>query len=364
MNKEIIRLIPGPVSVPKSILKTYSANYASADIDTDFLDLYNRTEKKIQQILGTQNSVIMQTGEGMLGLWGALKNCLTPGSKVLALCNGVFGDGIADMAESIGANVKRFSVPYNTTEINYSDFEKAVAEFEPFMITTVHCETPSGILNPLEEIAKIKQKYQVPLFCVDSVASSGGTPVDADKCAIDLCLNGSQKCFSAPPEMTMVSVSSKAWEIIEKVNYKGYDAFLPFKNAQKNFYFPNTMSWHGVAALEAASDLILNEGLENVYNRHKTAQEFCIRKLSEMGLELFADKNAVKSPTVTAVMLPKNIDFDTFNKACLSKGIALASSYGPLAGRIFRIGHMGAQSDLKLLEVGMTRLGEAIEALK
>lgn len=364
MNKEIIRLIPGPVSVPKSILKTYSANYASADIDTEFLELYNRTENKIQQILGTQNSVIMQTGEGMLGLWGALKSCLKPGSKVLALCNGVFGDGIADMAESIGAEVKRFSVAYNTTQINYTEFEKAVIDFEPLMITAVHCETPSGILNPLERIAKIKEKHNVPLFCVDSVASAGGAPVDADRCAIDLCLNGSQKCFSAPPEMTMVSVSTKAWEIIEQVNYKGYDAFLPFKNAQKNFYFPNTMSWHGIAALEVASDLILNEGLENVYKKHLAAQEFCINKLSELGLELFADKNAVKSPTVTAVMLPGNIDFATFNQACLSKGVALAGSYGPLAGKIFRIGHMGSQSDLRLLEVGMARLGEAIAALK
>ncbi|MDD2998132.1 MAG: aminotransferase class V-fold PLP-dependent enzyme [Candidatus Riflebacteria bacterium] len=360
MNNIIVSLIPGPVSVPDKVLAVYRNNYGSPDLDKDFLDLYNQTEQKLQQILGTQNRVIMQTGEGMLGLWGALKSCLKPGDRVVSVCTGVFGYGIAEMAESIGATVRKLSLPYNETVSDIAELEKLVAEFKPVMITAVHCETPSGTLNPLSEIARIKRTHGVRLFCVDSVASAGGMPVEVDRHLIDLCLNGSQKCLSAPPSMTFVALSNAAWEIIDRVNYIGYDAFKPFKNAQRDFYFPNTMYWHGIAALDAAATLILEEGLKAVFKRHRQAMEYCIGRVTQMGLELYAAPHAVKSPSVTAVKLPVNTDWAQFDARCRSKGLAIAGSYGPLAGHVFRIGHMGSQADIRLLETGMNILESVI----
>ena len=115
MSESILSFIPGPVSVPYIVLDAMCKNYGSGDLDRNFLETYNSAESKLQQILGTKNSVIMQTGEGMLGLWGALKSCLKPGDKVLAICTGVFGFGIADMAESLGAEVIRYELEYNQT---------------------------------------------------------------------------------------------------------------------------------------------------------------------------------------------------------------------------------------------------------
>jgi len=356
MGKITASFVAGPVSVPDKVLAAYHKNYGSADLDTEYLELYNATEKKLQTILGTRNQVMIQTGEGMLGLWGALKSCLKPGDRVVAVCTGVFGYGIADMAETVGAEVRRFALPYNETVADCSELEKIVAEFKPLMITVVHCETPSGTLNPLGEIARIKKTHGVPLLCVDTVASAAGVAVDADAHAIDLCLNGSQKCMSAPPDMTFVAISEPAWEIIDRVNYAGYDAFKPFRHAQKNFYFPNTMFWHGLAGLSTAADLILHEGLEAVFDRHVQAQSYCIDRLKRMGIELFPAATAVNSPTVTAANIPAGLSWEEFDRRCRERGLAVAGSYGPLAGKVFRIGHMGRQADLKLLEHGLNIL--------
>ena len=319
MKKYSVNLVPGPVIVPNKVLEMYSKPYPSPDLDKDFLLLYNSTEKKLQEILETKNQIMIQTGEGMLGLWGALKSCLKPEDKVLAICTGVFGFGIADMAQSIGANVKRLEFGYNETISDFNEIEKWIDLFKPKMITMVHCETPSGTLNPLEKIGELKEKYSTPLLCVDSVASAGGTPVEVDKNHIDLCLNGSQKCLSAPADMTFVSISPKAWEIIEDVNYIGYDAFKPFKTAQENFFFPCTPHWHGVAALNTAASLILDEGLQNCYNRHEQVAKLCRKHLIDAGFELFPKEGAILSPTVTAVNIPEKISWQTFQEKLLSK---------------------------------------------
>ncbi|MBU1108147.1 MAG: aminotransferase class V-fold PLP-dependent enzyme [Candidatus Riflebacteria bacterium] len=360
MKKRLISLIPGPVSVSESVLAAACHDFGSPDLDRDFLELYNQTESRLQKILGTKNSIIIQTGEGMLGLWGALKSCLRPGDRVVAVCSGVFGYGIADMAEAIGAEVKRLTLPYDQTFNETGELERLVAEFKPLMITAVHCETPSGTLNPLAEIARIKREQGVQLLCVDTVASAGGVPVEADKYQIDLCLNGSQKCLSAPPNMTFVGVSQAAWEIISEVNYVGYDAFKPFKSAQDDFYFPNTMYWHGTAALNAAAGLILDEGLDNVYRRHIEAMYYCIERSHNMGLELYAAADAIKSPTVTALKVPQNVEWNTLQRLCRENGLAIAGSYGCLADKVMRIGHMGTQADLKQLKPGMDILEKVL----
>ncbi|GAB4272573.1 MAG: aminotransferase class V-fold PLP-dependent enzyme [Candidatus Rifleibacteriota bacterium] len=353
MNRIKYSLVPGPVSVPEPVLKAMAINYGSGDLEPEFLELYKRTELKLKKILNTENSVIMQTGEGMWGLWGALKSTLRPGDRVVSVCTGVFGYGIADMAEKLGANVERLELEYDSTVNDKQALLQLLEQHKPLMITAVHCETPSGTLNPLKVVAEAKREAGVSLLCVDSVASAGGVPVDADENLIDLCLNGSQKALSAPPSMSFVSISPAAWKRIAEVGYEGYDAFLPFRNAKEDFFFPNTPYWHGIAALEAAADLILSEGLENVYRRHLDCMNYCHERIRKMGLTLFGSSEAILSPTVTAVKLPENIEWKKFNEACRAKGLALAGSYGKLSGKVFRIGHMGNQARLELLKKGL-----------
>ncbi len=174
MKTYSIPMVPGPVVVPPKVLEAYQNNYGSADLETEFIDLYNKAEANLQQIMGTRNKVAIQSGEGMLALWAALKSCLVPGDPVLSIATGVFGDGIGDMAAVVGAEVKKIKLNYNQTISDIQAIEKAVIEFKPKMITAVHCETPSGTLNPLADLGRLKKECGVPLFYVDAVASMGG----------------------------------------------------------------------------------------------------------------------------------------------------------------------------------------------
>ncbi|GBC60448.1 alanine--glyoxylate aminotransferase family prot ein [Desulfonema ishimotonii] len=355
-----IPMIPGPVKVPEAVLKACGVNYGSPDLEPEFLELYNQTEAGLRQILGTENPVVIQTGEGMLALWSALKSCIVPGDRVLSVATGVFGYGIGDMAASVGAEVRTIGLEYNRTLGDLAAVEKAIADFRPKMITVVHCETPSGTLNPVAELGKLKQRYGVPLLYADVVASAGGAPVLADEWGLDLALGGSQKCLSAPPCMSFLSVSDAAWEIAEQVGYVGYDALKPFREAQKSFYFPYTPCWQGMAALNTAAELLLTEGLENSFVRHEKAAAYCRQRVTEMGLSLFPAPDAVPSPTVTAVNVPENTTWDALDAALRKKGLAVAGSYGPLAGKVFRLGHMGTQADTELVRQAADVLAEVI----
>jgi aspartate aminotransferase-like enzyme len=344
-----IPMVPGPVKVPPDVLQAYLVDYASGDLERDFLDLYNQTEANLLEIFATKNKIAIQTGEGMLALWGALKSCLLPGDRVLSIATGVFGYGIADMAASIGTQVKTVGLPYNETIHDWAQIESAIVDFKPKMITVVHCETPSGTLNPLEKLGELKRKYGVPLIYADVVASLGGTPVLTDEWSIDLALGGTQKCLSAPPNMAFLTISEEAWEIINQVGYVGYDALKPFQSAQQEFYFPYTPYWHGMAVLHKATQVLLSEGLAASYERHVVVSAYCRERLVKMGLTLFPAENAIPSPTVTAVQVPTGIQWPELDGRFRQHGLVVGGSYGPLAGKVFRLGHMGSQADMDLV---------------
>ena len=358
-----IPMVPGPVKVAQDILEAYQINYGSADLESEFLDLYNQTEANLKTIMSTKNQVVIQTGEGMLALWGALKSCLAAGDRVLSIATGVFGDGIGDMAAAIGAEVRKISLPYDETIADTDHIKSAIKSFSPKMITVVHCETPSGTLNPLAEISELKKDLEVPLLYVDAVSSIGGAPVLTDDWNIDLCLGGSQKCLSSLADMAFLSVSDRAWEIIEQVDYVGYDALKPFRTAQSDHYFPYTPNWHGVAGLNTGAELILEEGLSNSYKRHHENAQICRNEIAQMGLALFPSADAIPSPTVTAVKVPQGVSWQEFDIKLRQQGLVVAGSYGPLTDKIFRLGHMGMQADIDLVTQALSVIRNVLDQL-
>jgi len=360
MNTYPIPMVPGPVMVPEAIRQVYMEPYGSGDLETEFFELYTRTQRRLKSIFASRDDIVIMSGEGMLALWSALKSCLVPGDRVLAVATGVFGYGIGEMAQSLGADVKTVGFSYDETINDMARIEAAIAEFRPRMITAVHCETPSGTLNPLEELGRLKNAYRVPLFYVDTVAGAGGVMVLADDWHIDLCLGGSQKCLSAPPDMSFLSVSPKAWEIVDAVGYVGYDALKPFRQAVKDRFFPYTPSWQGVAALHAAAGLLLDEGLENSFRRHDAVARYCRRRLVEMGVELFPAPGAIQSPTVTAAKVPSGFTWETWDRRLREAGLVVAGSYGPLADKVFRLGHMGVQADMTLVKRALDVIAAAL----
>lgn len=346
-----IPLVPGPVSIPPEILEIYGTNFASADLEDDFFRVYSECEFGLQRMLGTRNDIALLSGEGMMALWGALKSALLPGDRVLAVANGVFGHGIADMARRIGAQVETVGFPYDEP-IDPDLVREMAEEFQPNLITAVHCETPSGLLNPLDEMGRIAEEVDA-LFYVDFVASGGGAPVEVDEWKIDLGLLGSQKVLSLLPDLSMVTVSPRAWERIVRVDYAGYDALLPFRTAWRERSMPYTHNWHAMAGLKAALDAFFAEGPDDVYRRHRDCMQACHARLEGMRMRLYPRNRAYASPTVTAAYVPDGWPWPVLNERLRAEGMGVGGSYGPLNGVVFRIGHMGHQANLDLVHRGM-----------
>ncbi len=254
------------------------------------------------------------------------------------------------MAESIGAEVIRIQQPYDTTIDDLSVIEDILKKEKPLMLTAVHCDTPSGTLNPLADLGRLKKELGIPLFYVDAVASLGGTPVEVDKWNIDLLVCGAQKCLSATPGECFLSVSDAAWEIIHKVKYAGYDEILPYYNINEKAKFPYTPHWHGVASLNKAVSLLLEEGLDNAYIRHERAASYCRDGFLKRGYVLYPSSSAVPSPTVTSVKVPEGFDGKLFVKKLAAEGLVCAGGLAKLSGKVFRFGHMGNQADTDLLD--------------
>lgn len=359
MRTYAIPLVPGPTTVPAEIRAAYQEDYGSADLEPEYYELYAETQEMLRTILGTRNTVVIMTGEAMVVLWGALKSTLRPGDRVVAVATGVFGYGIADMARSLGAEVEVVGFDYDEAA-DPERVEEAIRRFHPKMVTMVHCETPSGTLNPVAEVGALVARYEVPLFYVDAVSSAAGVPLQVDEWRIDLCLVGTQKCLSALPDLGIVTVSERAWEIIREVGYVGYDALAPFRTALEDRWFPYTPSWHAMAALNIACRRVLQEGLENVFRRHVEVAAYCRGRLKAMGIELSPRREEWCSPTVTAAKVPERLSWPELDRRLRERGMVVGGSLGPLAGKVFRIGHMGAQADLELVRRGMDVLEEVL----
>lgn len=354
-----IPLVPGPTRVPQSVREAYLTDYGSADLEPEYTRLYRDVQDQLRAILGTENRIAVMTGEGMIALWGALKSCIRPGDRVLAVSSGVFGYGIGEMAAAIGAEVRWVEFDYDKL-IDPLKVEEAIRDFAPRMVTAVHCETPSGTLNPVGEVGELVRRHEVPLYYVDAVASVAGTPVDTDAWSIDLCLVGTQKALSGFPDLAGVAVSDRAWDAITEVSYTGYDALLPYREAVDKAVFPYTPAWASLAALNEACRLVLEEGLEQVYARHRDTASYCRQRAREMGLSLYPATEAASSPTVTALRVPEAMGWDELDRRLREQGMVVGGSLGPLADKVFRIGHMGVQANKALVEQGMDVLGRVI----
>jgi aspartate aminotransferase-like enzyme len=354
-----IGLVPGPVSVPSELRAPYQRDYGSPDLEEEFFTLYQVCEASLGRMLATRNRVVIQSGEGMLALWGALKSVLRPGDRVLAVANGVFGYGIADMARRLGMTVEVIGCGYDDVP-DPDKVRDAARRLRPQLLTAVHCETPSGTLAELTPLGAISAEVGA-LFYVDFVSSGGAVEIRVDDWHIDLGLLSSQKVLSLMPDLAMVTVSERAWEKVKEVDYVGYDALAPWRTGVADRYLPYTHNWQAMAALHLATTRLLDEGLPAVFRRHSEVAALCRRRLRAMGVELFPKSETICSPTVTAAKIPPGWAWPALDRALRARGMVVGGSYGPLAGKVFRIGHMGSQADTGLVGRGMDVLASILE---
>ena len=338
--KHTLLMTPGPTYIHEEVRNALSAEITNPDLDPAFFEFYKETCHKLQQLMKTQNEVLIFSGEGILGLEAACASLIEPGDRVLVLDNGIFGRGFGDFVTMYGGEAVYFKSDYRAA-LDVNALEEFLEQDNGFKLATlVHCETPSGITNPIDKICPLLRKHGI-LSVVDSVSAIGGELLETDNWQADMVLGGSQKCLSAPPGLTFFSISSFAWDMIlnRKVRIAGY--YLNIKN-WKSWYqdkwFPYTQPISDIYALNKAVDRLLVE--EDPIGRHAKIANAVRNTLVAAGLELYPVNGC--SNTVTTVLLPEGLSFKALFDGMLKEhNILIAGAFDYLKDKVFRIGHMG-----------------------
>ncbi|MDB9614968.1 alanine--glyoxylate aminotransferase family protein [Clostridioides difficile] len=363
MNKKI-NYAPGPTETRENVRLARAEKTTNPDIDIDFVEFYKKTCEKFGNIIGTKNDVYILSGEGILGLEAACASLTEKGDRVLVIDNGIYGEGFKDFVTMYGGEYVLFSSEY-TKSIDIDELKAFLDEDSNFKYATVvHCDTPTGVLNDVSKICPLLKKYGI-LTVVDSVAGMVGERLSVDESKIDIILGGSQKAISAPAGLTIVGISQDAKNCIKnrKTDVIGFYCNLNiWEGYYEKKYFPYTMPISDIMGLDKALDNILEEGIENVLNRHKKIAYSVRKSIEEYGLELFLEEGY--SNTVTAIKVPESIGALELTDYMLKNyNTLVATSLNQYMDTILRIGHMGENANLNKIEHVLNVLDKSLSAL-
>ncbi|PMP88766.1 MAG: alanine--glyoxylate aminotransferase family protein, partial [Caldisphaera sp.] len=359
-----ILMTPGPTHISLDIYKSMLTKAKNTDLDEEFIDFYNNLRKKFFKLLNIKKGdLYIMLGEAMLGLETAISNTVKEKEKVLVIDNGVYGEGFKDLVKIYKGIPITMGLDWRK-EADPNEVDKVLEKNKDInLVTLVHCDTPSGMLNNLREISKIVKSHNAFLI-VDAVSSIATTNIEFDN--IDIIIGGAQKALNIPAGLTIIAISEKIWERIKEVNYQGYYMNLGlwkemFDNKKT---FPYTMNDTLVYALDASINKIFAEGLESVYKRHELAKKASLNALKALNLELYPIEEKYSSPSVTAFLLPNGIKDKELREMTWKKyGVMIAGSWGKLEGKVARIGHMGYQASLNNLLIAYSALSRSLNDL-
>ncbi len=364
MNCNKIIYTPGPTNLRENVRRARALKTTNPDVDVDFVEFYKETCYRFGEIINTKNDCYILSGEGILGLEAACASLTEKGDKVLVLDNGLYGRWFDGFVTMYGGEVTYFSGDY-TKEIDVEALSKFLENNNDFKYATVvHCDTPTGVLNPVDKICPLLKSYGI-LTVVDSVSAMVGEEFKVDKWQIDIALGGSQKAFSAEPGLTMVSISEDARKVMEnrETPIVGFYCNLNiWKNYYKDKWFPYTMPISDIISLRIAIDNILEEGKEKVIERHRKIGEATRKAVKEYGLDLFL-KNGY-SNTVTAVEIPEEIGaLNLRNHLNKKYNVLMSTSLDKYEDKLLRIGHMGENANIEDITYVLNAIDKALKDL-
>jgi aspartate aminotransferase-like enzyme len=354
--------IPGPTPCPPEVLEAVGRQMINHR-GSQFADMLARVHDRVKHVYQTKNDVALLTSGGTGAMEAMVVNTLSPGDRVLAVSIGAFGDRLASIAETYGADVVRMNAEWGKAA-DPAEIDKALAadpKIKAVLVT--HNETSTGVANDLESIARAVRKHGDILILVDAISSLSSLPLPVDEWDVDVAASGSQKGWMAPPGVTMVSMSERAWKAYEQAKMPRF--YFDVGKARDYFkrgetpWTPAVSIFYG---LDVALDMLLKEGLENVFARHRRCGSLAREGAKSLGLQLFADERYA-SNTVTAVKVPEGVDGRGLTKMLREEyDTVLGGGQQHLAGKIFRIGHLGwvQEADIeKTIEV----IGKALPRL-
>jgi pyridoxamine--pyruvate transaminase len=357
-------LSAGPTEASAATLASLGAPI-TYHYDPIFLARYQAAEQKVAAIFRSHSDVVLLQGEAVLGLEAAARGLVQPGMHCLNLVSGVFGKGLGQKLEAAGAVLHEIEVPYDEA-VDPADVERALrSNPEIKLVAVVHCETPSGTLNPIEEIGPIAKEHGA-VTLVDCVSSLGGVDVRPDEWGLDVCVAGPQKCLAGPAAPALVLVSPDGWDAIAANHAAPRASYLSLLDWKERWLeqrlFPFTPLVSDVLGLDAACDELLTLGLEASFARHELAARACRAGVAAMGLSIWPRSEKIASPTLTAIRLPDGLtDLQVRAHAREYYGVMLSGAQG--AGNLVRIGHMGVTARGLHPIIGLVALGQTLSDL-
>jgi len=346
--------IPGPTNIPESLRK--ACDMPTIDHRSPlFGQILHPARTRVQKILKSDSAEVFifpSTGTG--GWETALTNTLSPGDKVLAARNGMFSHRWIDMCQRHGLNVEIVETPWGEgiPADRYEEILAADTNHEIKVVLATHNETATGVKSDIAAVRKALNAARHPaLLFVDGVSSIASMDFRFDEWGVDVAVTGSQKGFMLPAGLAIVGFSQKAMEAtktgtLPRTFFDVHDMAKGYANSA----YPYTPAVGLMNGLNQACDMLLNEGLENVFARHHRIAEGVRAAVGAWGLELCAANPAVYSDTVSAIRTPNGFNAtDIVTHAAEKYGVAFGVGLGEVAGKVFRIGHLGSLTDVMAL---------------
>jgi len=338
-------MLPGPTNVPNRVMRAMLAPIINHRSD-DFVELYTDVVKKTQQVFETQNDIVALSASGTGAVEAGVVNLVKKGDKIIIPINGEFSGRLSQLIENQGTNVIKLQTPpgQNATFDQVKEAFDNNKDVKAFYV--VHNETSTGtMVNYLDKVSDLTSRNDA-FYVVDSVSLLGGAQLPVDKWNIDVCMTGAQKAIAAPPGISPISVSAKAkkYMIANPPPTMYFNLARYFKYYDEEKHTPFTPALPLLYAYREALSIMLEEGLQNVFKRHKVCSDALYSGLSAMGLSPFA-KEEDRSISIVALNYLDGLEDKTFRNTLADKfKVLVAGGFGNLKGKVFRVGCMGEVS--------------------
>ena len=343
-------MLPGPTNVPNRVMRAMLAPIINHRSD-DFVELYTDVVEKTQQVFETQNDIVALSASGTGAVEAGVVNLVKKGDKIIIPVNGEFSNRLAQLIEGQGADVVKLQTPpgENATFDQVKEAFDNNKDVKAFYV--VHNETSTGtMVNYLDKVSDLTSRNDA-FYVVDSVSLLGGAQLPVDKWNIDVCMTGAQKAIAAPPGISPISISSKAkkYMIENPPSTMYFNLARYFKYYDEEKHTPFTPALPLLYAYREALSIMLEEGLQNVFKRHKVCSDALYSGLSAIGLAPFA-KEEDRSISIVALNYLNGLEDKTFRNTLANKfKVLVAGGFGNLKGKVFRVGCMGEVSSYHVM---------------
>lgn len=358
-------LIPGPTPVVDEIYEALSRETMS-HTDMRFAGLFSEALSLTKKMFNTDGEVFVIAGSGTLSMEMALINTVAPGEKILIVSHGYFGDRFIGVANSLGIEAEALVSEWGR-QVSPQAIDEKLQEGGFKAVTITHVDTSTGVMSNLEELVPIVKKHGA-LFILDGVCASAGLEEDMGKeygnpdYKIDVVLSASQKAIGVPPGLAIVAFGLKALAERKKFSkvgsyYADINNWIHIMNEPQRYFATHPINM--IYAYHQAMKIIEAEGFRERYTRHTALGKAIRSALRSYGMSILA-KEEVAAPTLSCILYPSGLEDSKFRAALADKGLIVAGALGPLAGKGFRLGHMGNTSNHTFIQA-LRVIGETLE---